>query len=177
MRFLLVGLVFLLIPTRALAQAAGYVESIGYAGAYRPDCWTPMLVNLTSQIGEPAEYQIQVIQHDLDQDREVFTRDITLNPQEQEKFWVYFIPQPSGLDASSLDALSRSIQVWLCTAPDSSGRTRQIRPLPIRLQIYNVDQSTSAMLSEPTGVKLVVCVSDPQESSNPAFEQYSTRWA
>lgn len=173
MRFLLVGLVLLLIPTRALAQAEGFVESIGFAGAYRPDCWTPMLVNLTSQIGEPAEYQIQVIQHDLDQDREIFTRTITLNPQEQEKFWVYFIPQPSGLDASSLDALSRSIQVWLCTAPDAGGRTRQIRPLPIRLQIFDVDQSNRAMLSDPKGVKLLVCVSDPQESSNPAFEQYS----
>ncbi|HEX4124982.1 MAG TPA: hypothetical protein VHY37_09685 [Tepidisphaeraceae bacterium] len=173
MRFLLVGLVLFLIPTRALAQAAGYVESIGFAGAYRPDCWTPMLVSLTSQISEPAEYQIQVIQHDLDQDREVFARTIALNPQEQEKFWVYFIPQPSGLDSSSLDALSRSIQVWLCTAPGPDGKSRQIRTLPIRLQIYNVDQGNPSFLGEPKGAKLVVCVSDPQESSNPAFEQYS----
>src|SRR5271168_2244328 len=121
MRFLLVGLVLFLIPSRALAQAAGFVESIGFAGAYRSDCWTPMLVNLSSQIGEPAAYQIQVVQHDLDQDRQIFTRDIVLSPQDQQKFWVYFIPQPSGLDASSPDALARSIEVWLCTAPDSHG--------------------------------------------------------
>jgi hypothetical protein len=122
MRFLLVGLVLLLIPSRVVAQATGFVESIGFDGKYRGDCWTPMVVNLSSQIGEPAAYQIQVVQHDLDQDRQVFTRDIVLNPQDQQKFWVYFIPQPSGLDGSSPDALSRTMQ-----RPDSSSRCRSMR--------------------------------------------------
>jgi hypothetical protein len=172
MRFLLVGLVLLLIPSRVVAQATGFVESIGFDGKYRGDCWTPMVVNLSSQIGEPAAYQIQVVQHDLDQDRQVFTRDIVLNPQDQQKFWVYFIPQPSGLDGSSPDALSRTMQVWLCTAPDSHGATRQLKPLPIHATIEDVDQPGGGSFVDARGVKLVVCVTDPQENSNPNFDQY-----
>jgi hypothetical protein len=172
MRFLLVGLVLFLIPSRLLAQATGFVESIGFDGKYRDDCWTPMVVNLSSQIGEPVAYQIQVVQHDLDQDRQVFTRDIVLNPQDQQKFWVYFIPQPSGIDSGSPDALSRSIQVWLCTAPDSHGATRQLKSLPIHATIENIDQASGGSFISPRGVKLVVCVTDPQENSTPSFDQY-----
>ena len=43
MRVLLAGLLLLCLTGAAFAQdAAGEVESIGYGGAYRPNCWVPM---------------------------------------------------------------------------------------------------------------------------------------
>src|SRR5438105_3488082 len=128
MRSFLAGLLVLTIPAAALAQATGFVESIGFGieNRYRPDCWTPMLVNLNSQLGEAESYQVQVVQKDLDQDRVVFTRDITLNPKLQQKFWVYFIPQPGLREAKTADELQKAVEVWLCTAPNARGETRQL---------------------------------------------------
>src|SRR5688572_29207735 len=64
MRSFLVGLVVLAICGSAFGQAEGFVEKIGFGKTYRPYGWTPLLVNLTSKIGDPAEYQIQVRQED-----------------------------------------------------------------------------------------------------------------
>ena len=48
MRSILVGLILLNISSAALAQAKGEVESIGFDNAYRPNCWTPMVVKLVT---------------------------------------------------------------------------------------------------------------------------------
>src|SRR5881396_4011859 len=53
---------------RAAGQASGFVESMGFDRAYRPDAWVPMVVNLKSSINDPAEYLIQVVQPDMDGD-------------------------------------------------------------------------------------------------------------
>src|SRR5687767_12511308 len=113
MRSFLKGLIFLLLLSTgfvsvAHAQADGFVESIGFQGYYRPNCWTPMVINLSSQISEPAEYQVRVYQEDLDRDHAIYQRTITLNPKVREKFQVYFIPQPTngGLPETSQGGVS-----------------------------------------------------------------------
>src|SRR5688500_5032991 len=98
MRSYLMG-AFVLMLGAALArgQASGEVESVGFNNFYRPDCWTPMVVRLKSETGRSGTYQLQVVQEDLDRDRVVYSRNITLTgnlegqSQREERFWMYFI--------------------------------------------------------------------------------------
>ena len=107
MRSILAGLLILTLSTAAMGQVTGFVESIGYENYYRPECWTPILVNLTSQISDPENYQLQVWQEDMDRDRVVYTKDITLSPHVQDKFQLYFLPRPTdgGLPQQPAEAL------------------------------------------------------------------------
>src|SRR5688500_239301 len=108
MRSLWAGLfVLLFCSTGALAQATGYVQELGFGGTYRADCWTPLLVHLDSTYSQPAEYQIQVHQQDLDQDTVIYTRTVTLGPNAKENFWVYFLPQPTSGGLRGPNAVAR----------------------------------------------------------------------
>src|ERR1700722_10007137 len=108
MRSPLAGLLLLILTVPALGQVRGEVESIGFGnGWYRPECWTPMVVRLRSQISEPAEYRIEVHQHDLDFDHVIYVKDgITLNGQATQRWEICFLPEPihGGLpDANVLE--------------------------------------------------------------------------
>jgi len=101
MRVLLAGLLLLFLTGAAFAQdAAGEVESIGYGGDYRPNCWTPMKLRLRPKVGDTRTYKIAIVQEDLDRDRVLYTRPFTLNGNPQgggqieEHVWAYFMPQP-----------------------------------------------------------------------------------
>ena len=159
MRFLWAGLILLLSATGAWAQANGAVRGLGFAGNYRPDCWTPLQIDLTSTISEPGEYQIQVHQQDLDQDTVVFTRTVTLGPQARESVWIYFLPQPTeqGLpDASSpIVQLGDVLKVHLY---DKKGRTH-IASLPVQTQANNFESRNSHR-----GTKLVLVVASPRRA-------------
>ena len=98
MRRFLAGLLLLLFTTPALAEIKGEVESFGFNNHYRPNCWTPMVVRVQPE--KSGTYQIRVIQEDLDRDRVVFSREITLTGGDDgapppQRFWMYFIPQPT----------------------------------------------------------------------------------
>ncbi|HSU67770.1 MAG TPA: hypothetical protein VLJ39_12920, partial [Tepidisphaeraceae bacterium] len=89
MRSLLAGLLICALASVACAQVRGEVESVGFGsgGFFRPQCWTPMVVRLQSLISEPAEYRIEVHQHDLDFDHVIYAKDgITLNGQATQKW-------------------------------------------------------------------------------------------
>lgn len=155
MRAVLVGIVLVAIcGSSASGQATGFVQQIGFQNQYRPHGWTPLLVNLQSQISEPAEYQIQVRQEDLDRDRVVFRRDIVLNPQQQEQFWVYFMAQPRGLPDGNPADLSKVLDVRLCTR---SGKP--LVKLNIQFAIANIDPGR-APFGAVRGAKLVLCVTE-----------------
>lgn len=165
MRAFLVGIVLVAIGgSSASGQATGFVQQIGFQKTYRPYGWTPMLVNLQSQISEPAEYQIQVRQEDLDRDRVIFRRDIVLNPQKQEQFWVYFMAQPRGLPDSSPAELSKVLDVRLCT---KSGKP--LVHLKIQDPIQNLDPS-GQYSNAVRGVKLILAVHDG--GSAPAIREF-----
>ena len=77
--------------------ATGEVESIGYNGTFRPDCWVPMVVRIKPDTADAGNYQIRVYQHDLDGDRAVYVRAVTVNGSAtaaEQLFWMYFLPQP-----------------------------------------------------------------------------------
>ena len=168
MRAFLVGLILLTISGSAFGQAVGFVEKIGFGKQYRPYGWTPMLVNLTSQIGEPAEYLIQVRQEDLDRDRVVFQREIVLNPQKQEQFWVYFMAQPRGLPGSSVADLDKALDVRLTT---KSGKA--LVKLRVQDPINDIDPRNQMSGTEP-GTKLVLMVTDGSSSrAAPSFREYN----
>lgn len=99
-------------PT-ALGQASGWVESIGFENHYRPECWTPMVITLQPQTSEALDLQIRVKQEDLDRDRVVYVRNITLtgNPagggMRVQKFRMYFKPQPTDGGLPHVDANPR----------------------------------------------------------------------
>src|SRR5688572_5152273 len=79
MRRCLAGIFILFIaPVVAFAQVRGEVESVGFQNRCRPDCWTPMTVKLIPETGKTDFYQIQVKQEDLDRDRAVFTRTVSV---------------------------------------------------------------------------------------------------
>src|SRR5579864_2745371 len=97
MRCFLAGLLIAALAPSDYAQVRGEVESIGYDGWIRPDCWTPMIVRLDSQISEPAEYRIEVHQRDLDFDHVVYVKEgITLNGHATQRWEVCFIPSPTN---------------------------------------------------------------------------------
>ena len=126
-------------PAMALAQARGQVLAVGFNNHYRPDCWTPMLVQLTSQSPDSQTYQIQIVQEDLDRDRVTYTQLETLGgnidgkPATTENYWVFFKPKPTdgGLpDATdmttTLNTLNGQLKVFLC---DKDGK--QLSTLPL----------------------------------------------
>src|SRR5437016_7435743 len=170
MRLFLAGFFLLLMPAFVFAQAKGEVESIGFNNSYRPDAWTPMVVRLRPETNEPGTYQIQVWQHDIDGDRPVYTRQITLNGADQareQRFWMYFVPQaidkglPDPSNGGTLKDLQRELQVFLCTA---SGK--QITQLPITSTLLNVDPVRDYS-QQPRSAKLLLSVSDG--TSQPAW--------
>ena len=153
MRAFLVGIVLVaLCGTRASGQASGFVEQIGFQKTFRPYGWTPVLVNLTSQISEPAEYQIQVRQEDLDRDVVVFRRDVVLNPQKQEKFWVYFMAQPRGLPEGDAGELDKVLDVRLCTK-----NGKPLMKLHIQDPVRSLDPPRGGFRAE-RGSKLILAV-------------------
>ncbi len=150
-----------------LAQISGMVESIGFDSYYRPDCWVPMAVQLTNASGSAAELQIRVIQEDLDRDRVVAIRNITLSPDisntgEPQRFWMYFRPQASkgGLaDASvggSPSDLAHQLKVVVTTRGGSTVAT-----LPNTQQnLKRVEVGSNAMPTDVVPQRVVLCVSD-----------------
>ncbi len=165
MRSFLAGMVILLLSAASFGQVSGFVESIGFQNTYRPDCWTPMMVNLTSQYGEAQNYQLQVWQEDLDRDRVVYTKDITLSPRAQDKFQLYFIPRPTegGIANSPADA----IHVRLCYPPKEGHPPEDakvvIDRLSVRFPVDNLDPERNMLAQHQNGTKLVLYVSDRGE--------------
>ena len=146
----------------ARGQATGEVQGIGFNGAYRPNAWVPMVVRLKPDTADAGAYQIQVLQHDLDGDRAVYTRPITLNGSAagEQLFWMYFLPQPinHGLPDQtngSLKDLQKDLVVFLCDA-----KGKQLAQLPVTSTLNDVDPFTTANGNQgarPT--KLVLAVS------------------
>jgi hypothetical protein len=178
MRFFLAGVLILALPAAALAQARGQVLSLGFDNRYRADCWTPMLVQLTSQSADSQVYQIHVEQEDLDRDRVTYTQTITLGgnvegrPATTENFWIYFKPKPvdDGLpDAADLTTtlatLNSELKIFLC---DKDGK--QLSALPLTSTIMNVDPKHSLGDSQ-RGRRLILFVSDGTDQ--PEISDYS----
>lgn len=164
----LLAILFFLHPAQALGQTArGQVLTVGFNNHYRPDAWTPMLVQLTSQGQESASYQIQIVQEDLDRDRVIYTQMETLGgnveskPATTENFWVYFRPKPTdyGLaDAtdvsSNLNTLNSQLKVFLCNKDG-----KQLSTLPMTATILSVDPHRS-MGDVSRSRKLILLVTD-----------------
>jgi hypothetical protein len=178
MRSFLAGILLLILPSVTFAQARGQVESIGFGDYFRPGCWTPMLVYLVPTTGSPFTGRIEVVQEDLDRDQVLFTRQITLtgNPAGgsavEQRFWMYFMPQPNKGreildDTQSVNELSNLIKVRLCT---DSGKelvklpiTRTLRPVGLRAGIGGYGGTSR-------GEKMVLCVYD---KSAPNLAEYA----
>jgi hypothetical protein len=139
MRRFLAGLILLVISQAAFGQISGFVESIGFNNAYRPDCFTPMIVQIKPTAGSGGLYYIQVKQLDLQGDEVTFTRPISVTGDESsgaQRFSMYFLPTPSGLPDStqSLRDLQKELKVFLV---DKSGK--QVASLPLTSTLINVD--------------------------------------
>jgi hypothetical protein len=165
-----IAAILLFCSSLLFAQAEGEVESIGFGGYYRPDCWVPMLVRLRPTTDAPAKLQIRVFQKDLDSDRVVTVRDISLTPALDGRggdqwFWMYYRPRPHGLaDARSdnLKTLTEQLKVTLC---DARGNT--IANLPLTQMTRRVDSDGARL----TGAKLVLCVSEgPHQATWRAYD-------
>ena len=176
MRRLLAGifLAALLFPTAALlAETRGEVEAIGFGSHYRPNCYVPMLVRV--QADKSGTYQIRVIQDDLDADQPSFTQVVSLTGSEEggsrseQRFWVYFLPQPTdgGLPdvSDGLRALQQTLKVFLC---DESGR--QLVQLPVTGTIQNLDQTQVGPTGARRGAKMVLAVADG--ANQPVWRDY-----
>ena len=183
MRSFLAGLVILfLVPCGAVAQVTGFVESVGIGGRIRPDCWNPIRVNLTSTVSEPMQYQLQVWQEDLDKDRVVYTREITLSSSNgvktQEKFELYFVPQPGLCTDQPIitpGQLQKALHIKVCLPPGEGKRPDDakvvIDPLPVNFTVENIDPRRSGLDWKTPGTRLVLYVTDG--TSVPSFGGYS----
>ncbi|HZZ42038.1 MAG TPA: hypothetical protein VFE58_03810 [Tepidisphaeraceae bacterium] len=178
--FLLV--LFSLCTSLSYAQVTGDVESVGFSSLYRPDSWTPMVVRLQPQTAQTATYQIQVVQEDLDRDHPIYSRTVTVTgntegqPSNDQRFWMYFIPQPTewqnahGLpDASDgLPRLQERLKVFVTNAAG----TKQISQLPITSTINKLDGYRSSF-AEGRGTKMILVVSDQDSGSLAMSNDYS----
>ena len=160
----------------ALGQAEGEVQAIGFQGYYRPDCWTPMLIRLKSKTDTAVNLQIRVYQEDMDRDRVVAVKNISLTPSVDgrggdQRFWMYFRPQPvdGGLsdpaNGGDMKTLQQQLKVVLC---DSAGRA--ISHLPITQTPRRVDAEPQS--GRPVGTRMVLCVSDGMPQ--PTWHEYDT---
>ena len=173
MRRLLAGifLTIFLVPLLCRAETTGFVESIGFGWMYRPNCHIPMLVNITPD--KSGTFQIKVYQKDMDQDLEIFSQTVSLtggtegSAASQQKFWIYFIPQPTegGLSGLTLRELQGQLKVFLC---DEKGK--QIAQLPVTQTILNVDAAQGGPFSIARGNKLILAVSDTP--AQPVWRDY-----
>jgi hypothetical protein len=125
---LLAAMLLSCVASPGWGQAKGHIRSVGFDGHYRPNCWTPISIALTPATSSQENLKLLVIQEDLDRDRAQFTRIIPLTGGEegqrtQQTFWMYFIPQPSGLDLDRAE-LARKLRVYLCT--ESGKRLAQL---------------------------------------------------
>jgi hypothetical protein len=183
MRSFLAGFLCLALSSAAFAQARGEVQSIGFDGVYRPGCWTPMVIRLTSTTSSPFAGRIEVVQEDLDGDRVLFTRQITLtgntpnSPPVEQRFSMYFMPQPSRnpkwmLDASQQVAqLNDIINVRLCT---DAGKL--LVKLPITQTLRPVEPlvgGTGILAGGTRGARLVLGVYD---RNLPNLTEYGGMW-
>lgn len=174
MRHSLAGIVLLLLllPGNLLAQIRGGVESIGFGSFYRPDTWTPMVVQLRTAGLEAKLHNLQVIVEDLDRDREVFSRPISVDPsQTDQRFWMYFIPPPTGLvnadlPAPAIDQVRKKIRVQITTANNKPVGQFSLPDVPLSL---DVDRNTGE--AKRRGTKLVLVVTDGNAS--PAVREYN----
>jgi hypothetical protein len=166
-----------LLTPQSLGQAKGFVEGIGFENYYRPDCWTPVVVNLTPETSKSDEFQLQLKQEDLDRDHPIFVKPIALTGNaeggsvRQQKFRMYFRPQPTdgGLpDANdpslNLKDLQNAVQVSLAT---SAGKW--LAALPVTSTIINVDPRSGGF-TERRGNRFILAVSDGR--SAPAWRDY-----
>jgi hypothetical protein len=169
MRLILAGIFHLAMVSAVLAQANGDVESIGFDHAYRPGCWTPMVVRLTPTSGAAFKGKIAIYQEDGDHDIPIFTRPISLRGNAEgggdktQRFWMYFIPQPDLLhDGNDPVAVNRKLRVYL-TTDDSP--PKQLTRLLVKDNIDEIDDA-----NRPRSTKLVLCVTD---RSRPIFSPYA----
>lgn len=176
MRWVLSGIFILLGASALFAQAAGEVESIGFDNLYRPGCWTPMVVRLQPQSDQSSYYQLRIVQQDLDRDRVLFARTISLTGStsgqggREQRFWMYFIPEPTdrGLPepADGLTSLQKRLQVILCAADG-----KPISQLPITNTISAVEPYISP--AQPRiGKKMILTVMDRSVGSTPSWGEY-----
>lgn len=162
---LLTGVILLVFTAAAWGQPSGEVESIGFNNLYRPGGWTPMVVRIRPNAAPSGTYQIQVKQRDLDNDIAVFTRNITLTGSTEggsrdQRFWMYFIAQPTnkGLpslrEGATLKEIQELIEVYLC---EESGK--QITQLPITSVPETLDINPGGFGGR-RGCRLVLVVND-----------------
>jgi hypothetical protein len=183
MRSFLAGFLSLALASSAFAQARGQVESIGFGGAYRPGCWTPMVVHLVSTTSSAFNGRIEVIQEDLDRDQVIFTRQITLtgntpnSPPVDQRFSMYFIPQPTRdpkfiLDGTRrTDELTELIKVRLCT---DTGK--ELVKLPITQALQPIEPLTGGsgtMVGGARGRKVILGAYD---RNVPNLGEYAGMW-
>jgi len=169
-----VFLLLFFLTSGAFAQPTGEVETIGFNNQYRPDAWTPMLIRIQPGAEDTGTYQIQVFQEDMDRDRAIFTRTITLTGGSREqRFWAYFLPQPNKIalgvglpdttQGGTLKDLQENLKVYLC---DEKGK--QLAPLRVTSSITNIE---AVGTNTHRDVKFILFVSDGR--TQPIFREYS----
>src|SRR5258705_2263927 len=178
MRVLLAGLLLLSLTGAAFAQAEaeGEVESIGFGGAYRPNCWTAMKLRLRPKVGDTRTYKIAIVQEDLDRDRVLYTRPFTLNGNPgdgrriEEHVWVYFMPQPRDLKlagGSAAEFTSR-IRIFLCK--EDGKQLLQIPIVPGTSLPRSLDDKVDSFYGPAKGTRLVLVVGG--SNSQPLLQIY-----
>lgn len=161
------GILCLSLATVASAQATGQVQSVGFGTYIRPGCWTPMLIKLTPTTGSPFTGRIEVVQDDLDKDEVIFTRQVTLTgnspngPPLDQRFWMYFIPQPNRSDRETIEDgmnaadLTGLIKVRLC---NENGKELAQLPLTQTIKLLESYRAGGGINGTPRGQKAILSI-------------------
>src|SRR5688500_10452343 len=149
--------------------AGGTAEQIGFGagGAFHPTGWVPMKVRVSPPGAETGVYFIRVHQGDLDGDKVVYQRTVTLTGgMPNQEFWTYFKPQPvRPLDSRNL---RQELRVVLA---DSDGR--ELAQLGINKNITPLYSGGDMSMGDAgRGQRLILLVSDPGGGAFPGIGEY-----
>jgi hypothetical protein len=126
-----------------------------------------MLIKLTPTTGSPFTGRIEVVQDDLDKDEVIFTRQITLTgnnpngPPLDQRFWMYFIPQPNRTDREVIEDnlnpvdLTGLIKVRLCS---ENGKELAKLPVTQTVRLLESYRTGGGMSGAPRGQKAVLSI-------------------
>lgn len=90
----LAALLFTAAPTQAQNEVTITIdaENLGLDGIVRPGAWTPVRVTLKSNLPKPTAVICQWTLDDVQGDRVVVERELTLNPDRSQHRWLYAQP-------------------------------------------------------------------------------------
>lgn len=156
-------------------QITGKIDTIGFDGAYRPGCWTPLAVRLSLAGATPGNFELRVYQHDLDGDQPYFSRPISLSGGGSEQtFWTCFIPEPIQGGLTAAGTTPQELASKLRVTVNDAGNGRELAQVPLAgATATSVDPIVANWSEKSRATRFVLFIGT---SAAPALRDYDPKF-